>query len=222
MHQPLGYTFGKLLRKPRFILLSLKPLTQGPPHLWFVNNQFHGNYYYLLKDLWRQFMSHIFKYQLDLDILQFCAKIKTRQLPLYRTGTFYMATGNAWWLTDCDVDLFSLKSSLKKTSIFQVFLFWAASVKYQRWVLFCLVPDSPTLLYLFCQTSKILEVTWVHEFPFCPHWKHTSSDFIEKLQIETRRDVDGVHGQRGWVKWKQNRKHVFGVQQQQLRVIPLL
>lgn len=42
-------------------------------------------------------------------------------------------------------------------------------------------------------------------------WEGALSDLIEELQIEIGWDVDGVHGQRGRVKGKQDWEHVLEV-----------
>lgn len=53
-------------------------------------------------------------------------------------------------------------------------------------------------------------------------WGPAASDFVEELQTETGRDVDGVHGQRGRVEGEQDGEHVLVVQQQLLGIAPLL
>lgn len=99
-----------------------------------------------------------------------------------------------------------------------MFLFWAVGTKNNyRYVLLRRVQYSAQAvsdLIHFYRFNRLLHSLY-STLPSCSHWKWshrwdcTLSDLIEELQIEIGRDVDGVPGQQGWVKWKQNRKHVL-------------
>lgn len=143
-----------------------------------------------------------------------------------------MATGTAL-LGGINANVnFILKSYFKKSPILQVFLFWAVGTKNNdSCVLLLMVQHSAHPLRVWfdplLKPEQTLQATWLYTSS-CSRCQSSQagnarcSDFSEELKIETRWDVDGVHSQGRRVKGEQNGKHVLVVQQQLLRVIPIL
>lgn len=138
---------------------------------------------------------------------------------------FFMGTALLGGI-DANVNLFILKSYFKKSPTLQVCLFWAVGTKNNdSWVL---------LLYSSALGTSSPRLIWSGFKDWTDPWNHFTvyfllslpiqprSDFSEKLQVETRWDVDGVHSQSRRIKGEQNGEHVLVVQQQVLRVIPTL
>lgn len=142
-----------------------------------------------------------------------------------KLGSFYFIDWHRlyghgdWWLWIMIWICLDWNHTLKKSSIFQVFLFWAVGTKYNdRCVLSCIVHSAQALKLwsTFVDFNRFLNSLYCPMYFLCALAGNRAlacvfSDFVEELQIETCWDVDWVHGQRRWIKWEQNRKHVLEV-----------
>ena len=127
-----------------------------------------------------------------------------------------MAMGTAWWLWIMIWICLDRNHTLKKSSIFQVFLFWAVGTKYNdRCVLFCIVHSVQALnlwsvyFYGFNRLLHSLYSPIYFLLALTGNWVLACAflELFEELQIQTCWDVDWVHGRTRWIKWEQNRNH---------------